>query len=69
MHKIISDKDNQLFHAGTFKKDKKIFSSGGRVLNITSVGKNLYAAREKTLNSLENFIKEIISETIEFCPI
>ena len=52
LHKIISDKDNQVFHAGTFKKDKKIFSSGGRVLNITSVGKNLYAAREKTLNKL-----------------
>ena len=34
---IISDKNNQIFHAGTYKKNNKIFSNGGRVLNITSL--------------------------------
>ena len=49
---INSDEKNQIFHAGTYKKNNKIFSKGGRVLNITSLNKNLAEAREKSLNIL-----------------
>ena len=44
---------SQIFHAGTYKKDKKIFSSGGRVLNITCSGKDLLEAREYCIENLE----------------
>ena len=46
--------NNQVFHAGTYEKDKKIFSSGGRVLSVTSMGVDLIEARKKALQSLEN---------------
>jgi len=49
---ISLDKNNQIFHAGTYEKNKKIFSSGGRVLNITSCDKNLIKARDKILINL-----------------
>ena len=52
LDKIISDNNNQIFHAGTYEKDKKKFSNGGRVLNITSVSENLSKAREKCLETL-----------------
>ena len=50
---IISDKNNQIFHAGTYKKNNKIFSNGGRVLNITSVAKSLSKARDQSLMNLK----------------
>lgn len=50
---IISDKNNQIFHAGTYKKNNKIFSNGGRVLNITSVAENLSRARDQSLMNLK----------------
>tara|TARA_B100000700_G_scaffold318564_1_gene411972 strand:+ start:512 stop:1789 length:1278 start_codon:yes stop_codon:yes gene_type:complete len=46
---IKSDKKNQIFHAGTYEKNNRIFSSGGRVLNITTTAKNLKEAKEKSL--------------------
>ncbi|MFM7673942.1 MAG: phosphoribosylglycinamide synthetase C domain-containing protein [Candidatus Fonsibacter sp.] len=36
-----------IFHAGTFYKNGKIFSTGGRTLNITTKDKNLKNARAK----------------------
>jgi len=50
---IISDKNNQIFHAGTYKKKNKIFSNGGRVLNITSVAESLSGARDQSLMNLK----------------
>ena len=50
---IISDKNNQIFHAGTYKKNNKIFSNGGRVLNITSIAENLSRARDQSLMNLK----------------
>jgi len=44
----------QIFHAGTYKKNHKIYSSSGRVLNITSSSENLDQARN---NSLKNINK------------
>jgi len=52
LSKIFTDKNNQIFHAGTYEKNNKIYSSGGRVLNITSVSKNLIDAKNKSLEIL-----------------
>ncbi len=47
------DKNNQIFHAGTYKKNGKIYSSGGRVLNITSLAENLSIARDKCIKEIK----------------
>jgi len=49
---IATNKNNQIFHAGTYENNNKIYSNGGRVLNITSISKNLIEARKKTLKTL-----------------
>ena len=46
------DKNNQIFHAGTYEKNNKIYSSGGRVLNITSTSENLTEARNQALSNI-----------------
>jgi len=53
LDKITIDDQNQIFHAGTYEKNKKIFSNGGRVLNVTSLGKNLIQTRDKCLENLK----------------
>jgi phosphoribosylamine--glycine ligase len=50
---ILTDKNNQIFHAGTYVKNNKTYSSGGRVLNITSSSKNLTEARNKSLTNIK----------------
>jgi len=50
---ILTDKNNQIFHAGTYEKNNKIYSSGGRVLNITSSSESLLEARNKSLNNID----------------
>tara|TARA_Y100001970_G_C14178737_1_gene828589 strand:+ start:15 stop:1283 length:1269 start_codon:yes stop_codon:yes gene_type:complete len=52
LSKILEDKNNQIFHAGTYEKNNKIYSNGGRVLNITSSSKSLAMAREYSLNNI-----------------
>lgn len=42
-----------VFHAGTKKKDGKIVTNGGRVLNITALGKSYLEARNKCYNALK----------------
>jgi phosphoribosylamine--glycine ligase len=41
-----------VFHAGTKKQDNKYYTSGGRVLNIVSMGQNLIEAREKVYKAI-----------------
>ena len=53
LNKININEFNQIFHAGTYEKNNKIFSIGGRVLNITSKGSNLKDARDKSLRNLK----------------
>ena len=53
LNKININESNQIFHAGTYEKNNKIFSMGGRVLNITSKGNNLKDARDVSLQSLK----------------
>ena len=50
---IFADKNNQIFHAGTYEKNNKIFSNGGRVLNVTSSSESLIEARDKILTNLD----------------
>ncbi len=53
LDKVNMDENNQVFHAGTYEKDNKIFSKGGRVLNITCSAKNLSEARDQSLINLK----------------
>ena len=50
---VVLDKNNQIFHAGTYEKNNKIYSNGGRVLNITSSSKSLVSARDKSLTNID----------------
>ena len=50
---ILTDSNNQIFHAGTYEKNNKIYSNGGRVLNITSSSENLVEARNKSLTNID----------------
>jgi phosphoribosylamine---glycine ligase len=52
LSKILSDKNNQIFHAGTYEKNNKIYSSGGRVLNITTSSKSLTEARNISIRNI-----------------
>ena len=49
---ISNDENNQIFHAGTYEKNNKIFSKGGRVLNVTALAKHWSDARNKVLINL-----------------
>lgn len=49
---ISTDENNQIFHAGTYLKNNKIYSIGGRVLNVTSSSESLIEARNKSLDNI-----------------
>jgi phosphoribosylamine--glycine ligase len=50
----IKNNNNQyIFHAATFKKNNKIYSSGGRVLNSTALNKDLRSARDVCIKMLK----------------
>jgi len=53
LKKISLNKNVQIFHAGTYKNKNKIYSNGGRVLNMTSSSKNLIDARKKSLDNIK----------------
>ena len=44
---LILDKKSLVFHAGTYEKNGKIYSNGGRVLNFVTLSNSLREAREK----------------------
>jgi len=50
---IVADENNQIFHAGTYEKNNKTYSGGGRVLNITSSSESLIEARNKSLTNID----------------
>ena len=52
LDKIHLDKDSFIFHAGTYEQQGKIFSNGGRVLNVISVSESLLNARNKSITYL-----------------
>ena len=53
LENISNDKENHVFHAGTYEKNGKIYSNGGRVLNVTSMSDNLINARDKLLQNVK----------------
>ena len=42
-------KNEFIYHAGTKLNNNQLFSNGGRVLNITAIGKNFYKIRKKII--------------------
>ena len=53
LNKILFKKNEFLFHAGTLKKNQKIYAIGGRVLNFVSLSDNFKTAREDIYINLE----------------
>jgi phosphoribosylamine--glycine ligase len=45
--------DSLVFHAGTSSDGPVVLSNGGRVLAVTSYGRNLEAALERSYSSIE----------------
>ena len=51
--KLNLNENNYLFHAGTKKKDNKIYAVGGRVLNFISLSNSYFNARKNIYKNLE----------------
>ena len=54
LDKIQSNVNEYYFHAGTTKKENKIYASGGRVLNFVCLSENFLDARKKVINSINS---------------
>ena len=48
------NEDTYVFHAGTTLSNKKILTSGGRVLGVTAKGKTLEEAKNKAYKLINN---------------
>ena len=66
LDEILLNNNEFLFHAGTIRKNKKIFAVGGRVLNLVNISddfreakKNIYKNLKK-LNWSEGFYRKDI---------
>ena len=46
-------KDVVVFHAGTTEKDGRILANGGRVLNVTALGKTVKAAQKRAYQAVD----------------
>ncbi len=70
---LVNKDETIVFHAGTILENNKIISSGGRVLTVTSFGKNIKDAISKSLTTCKQikfeakyFRKDIGYEFIDF---
>ncbi len=45
--------DLQVFHAGTLRRDGRLIANGGRVLNVTALGRTVAEARERAYAAVE----------------
>ena len=52
LDKIKLNKKNYIYHAGTKFVNQKLFSVGGRVLNVTAVGSSFSNIRHQILKTL-----------------
>ena len=43
-----------IYHAGTKKKDNKVYANGGRVLNFVSISDNFKSSRDIVIKEIEN---------------
>ena len=53
INKINLSKNDFIYHAGTKFENKQLLSSGGRVLNITSTGKNFLNIRNRIIKLIK----------------
>ncbi|MDC1212292.1 phosphoribosylamine--glycine ligase [Pelagibacteraceae bacterium] len=53
INKINISKNDYIYHAGTKYENNQLISDGGRVLNITSVGKNFLNIRQKIISIIK----------------
>ena len=53
IEKLILSKNDFIYHAGTKFSNNQLFSNGGRVLNVTSVGANFYDIRKKIISIIK----------------
>ena len=51
--KINLDRKSFIFHAGTYLNDERVYSSGGRVLNVTSTGMFFRKIRVKIIKIMK----------------
>ena len=52
LNKINTNKNEYLFHAGTLKKNNKVYAIGGRVLNFVSISNDFNIAKKNILKNL-----------------
>lgn len=52
LSKIKLSKNDFIYHAGTKLENNQLMSNGGRVLNVTSIGKSLVKIRKKIISIL-----------------
>ena len=52
--KIKNDDTFFIYHAGTEKKDNKVYATGGRVLNFVSISDNFKSSRDKVIKEIES---------------
>ena len=70
IEKISFGKDEFIYHAGTKKKNDKVYSNGGRVINFVSISSNFKESRDKvfklinTLNWSGGFFRKDIGNKI-----
>jgi phosphoribosylamine--glycine ligase len=58
LEKLKEEKNVAVFHAGTKKQGNKIFTSSGRVLNVTALGDTIQDARKKAYSAIEKIYFE-----------
>ena len=54
LENITLSSNNYIFHAGTLKKENKIFAVGGRVLNFVSLSENFSESKKDVYNIIKN---------------
>ncbi len=53
LNRILENEKIKIIHAGTYARNEKIYSNGGRVLNIVAMGKSLSIIRKSILKILK----------------